>query len=980
MTINNKFPKGSEWRRWDLHVHTKDTIKNDQFKSLDFEKFCITLFKKALENKIAVIGITDYFSIDNYKRVLAFIDNIGNQTNFTDEEKIQVKNILILPNVELRMMPSTNSGSLVNIHCIFNPKYVCSLDNDFFSSIEFLGGSGKKFKMNRQGMIELGKSLDDKINDEQAYKKGINNFVVSPTDLQRICDENINFRNNTIIVVSNSSNDGASSLQKHYTLFENDQESQLDAVRRSIYCLSQAIFSSNANDIKYFLGIKQGDDKETVRKKCGSLKPCIHGSDAHSEDALFSPNNNMYCWIKSNPTFEGLKQIIFEPEDRVYIGSQKPGTKKPYFVIDHVCFLDNSDNPKFGSEPIEINQNLTTITGGKSTGKSLLLYYMAKTINPQEVKSRTETDGALVKYDLDETQNFNFEVVWKDGQRTLLKPLENYIKIEYQKRKILYIPQRYLNTLSETNIKSREALNEFVLNVILQDHTINNKYQEIIKGTKSIVKSIASEIGDLFSDQDDIKKIEEELRQAGDEKGIEAYIQTLQKKSDDIKTQSGLSDEQIQQYKNLITQENEINTEKSNLQEDKKTINDLRSTLANQINSVRSIINEHETYLNDNTVKSQFNSEFKIIDTYSLSLESAISNLTTLIDEKSNNHETNLKKINAELAPLLAIVKLQSELQAITNTLKQEQQKLNEITIKKNNLKTKKASYSIKIKSIIESYRKIISQYESLQIEFKKFEDKFGDISLAVHVNFNGDNFNSEVINSFLNKKHLKKALPADERGEEFVYKYDQIKHLSNISTIFNGLLSGEINTIKNKNTKDAVIKLLEDYFYIDFRIFYKNDSLDKMSPGKKGLVLLQLLINLSNEEWPILLDQPEDDLDNRSVYDDLVHFLKEKKNKRQIIIVTHNPNLVVGADAEEIIVANQSGQDVGRENKKFRFEYVTGSLEDAFELDAKNEPAILLRKGIRQHVCEILEGGKEAFQKREKKYNFAHSHLESAL
>ena len=143
------------------------------------------------------------------------------------------------------------------------------------------------------------------------------------------------------------------------------------------------------------------------------------------------------------------------------------------------------------------------------------------------------------------------------------------------------------------------------------------------------------------------------------------------------------------------------------------------------------------------------------------------------------------------------------------------------------------------------------------------------------------------------------------------------------------------------------------------------------MSPGKKGLVLLRLLIDLSNEEWPILLDQPEDDLDNRSVYDDLVSFVKRKKKQRQIIIVTHNPNLAVGADAEEVIVANQDGQEKGRENKKYKFEYVSGALEDTFELSETQEKAILFRKGMRQHVCEVLEGGKEAFQKRERKYSF---------
>ena len=106
--MTNNFSRGSEWRRWDLHVHTKGTNKNDQFKSKDFEIFCEVLFRKAIDNDIAAIGITDYFSIDNYKKVKDYVSKIDDETNFTESEKRQIKNILILPNVELRMLPVTD--------------------------------------------------------------------------------------------------------------------------------------------------------------------------------------------------------------------------------------------------------------------------------------------------------------------------------------------------------------------------------------------------------------------------------------------------------------------------------------------------------------------------------------------------------------------------------------------------------------------------------------------------------------------------------------------------------------------------------------------------------------------------------------------------------------------------------------------------------------------------------------------------------
>jgi ABC-type cobalamin/Fe3+-siderophores transport system ATPase subunit len=140
------------------------------------------------------------------------------------------------------------------------------------------------------------------------------------------------------------------------------------------------------------------------------------------------------------------------------------------------------------------------------------------------------------------------------------------------------------------------------------------------------------------------------------------------------------------------------------------------------------------------------------------------------------------------------------------------------------------------------------------------------------------------------------------------------------------------------------------------------------MSPGKKGLVLLKLHLSLQQAKYPILIDQPEDNLDNRTVFQELKDFIKTKKIQRQIIIVTHNANLVVATDAEQIIVANQKGQN-GTEEQEYRFEYVTGALEYSFE--SKSDKGILYDKGIKEHVCEILEGGKEAFKKRDEKYGF---------
>ena len=247
--------KGSEWRKWNFHVHTKGTNKNDQFTSSSIEDFFYIFFKSAFDNKVEAIGITDYFSIDRYLEAVDYVSEIENKENaageklFTDEEVAFIKEIFLFPNVELRMLPATDRGRLINIHCLFNPEYVPHLENDFFGHIENQDGK----KMNRHGLTDYGKELDSSLTtDEQRYKKGIDSFVIDLKTLKSVLNKNKNFRDNCILVVSNSNNDGASAVQKHYDLFENE-EGSLDGLRSSIYKISHAIFSTNIKSPSLFI-------------------------------------------------------------------------------------------------------------------------------------------------------------------------------------------------------------------------------------------------------------------------------------------------------------------------------------------------------------------------------------------------------------------------------------------------------------------------------------------------------------------------------------------------------------------------------------------------------------------------------------------------------------------------------------------------------------------------------------------------------
>jgi energy-coupling factor transporter ATP-binding protein EcfA2 len=110
--------------------------------------------------------------------------------------------------------------------------------------------------------------------------------------------------------------------------------------------------------------------------------------------------------------------------------------------------------------------------------------------------------------------------------------------------------------------------------------------------------------------------------------------------------------------------------------------------------------------------------------------------------------------------------------------------------------------------------------------------------------------------------------------------------------------------------------------------------------------LLLYLALD-DGDDRPLIIDQPEENLDPKSVFEELVTLFIEAKSKRQVIIVTHNANLVINTDADQIIVA-QSGTHVSGSLPPIT--YLTGGLENA---------------SIRKEVCDILEGGEGAFQER---------------
>jgi predicted ATPase len=153
----------------------------------------------------------------------------------------------------------------------------------------------------------------------------------------------------------------------------------------------------------------------------------------------------------------------------------------------------------------------------------------------------------------------------------------------------------------------------------------------------------------------------------------------------------------------------------------------------------------------------------------------------------------------------------------------------------------------------------------------------------------------------------------------------------------------------KKVKDREAFYEKLCSLKYLDaqYNLTVDNKHLEALSPGEKGVVLLVFYLALSKDERPLIIDQPEDNLDNQSVFCKLVKCIKEAKKKRQVIIVTHNPNIAVACDSEQIIYCSMN-------KGTYHITYRSGSIENP---------------EIKEHVIDVLEGTMPAFDLRRKKY-----------
>ncbi len=340
--------RGSEWRRWEPHIHAPGTAMNNQFRGPDAWNDYLTALEHATP-VIEAVAVTDYYVTDTYEEVLRQ-RALGRLPSAT----------LISPNVELRLDVATAKGSFVNLHLFVSPEDPQHVEElrRLLSRLQF-NVMQDRFDCTRADLIRLGKKADPTITDDSAaLAYGANQFKVNFQKLREVFSESGWAKQNILIAVAGGATDGTSGVR----------EAADQTIRREIESFAHVILAGSAQQREFWLGQRDlGPDE--IRARYGGLKPCLHGSDAHKLDDVASPFGDRFSWIKGGLEFDALRQACIDPEGRAYVGDQPPRSAMPSQVISHVRI----DDAAWAVTPdIPLNPGLVAIIGARGSGKTAL--------------------------------------------------------------------------------------------------------------------------------------------------------------------------------------------------------------------------------------------------------------------------------------------------------------------------------------------------------------------------------------------------------------------------------------------------------------------------------------------------------------------------------------------------------------------------------------------------------------------------------
>jgi len=957
---------GSEWHRWDPHLHVPGTLFNNQFNG-DWDGFLDAVEKAA--PTVEALGITDYCVLNGYKEFrkrweAGRAQNVG----------------LIFPNIEFRLSIETEKKRGLNLHLLFSPE-----DPDHITEIEralrhlTFSYKGTTYRCVPDDLMSLGRAFDPSSDaSTAALQKGAEQFKVTLEDIRTMLSDAWAAENCLVAIVTNEG-DGTAGLKK---------DAAFDALQEEIKALAHIVFSATPSDREFWLGRKPGFNREFLERTYGGLKPCLHGSDAHEVAKVLNPDQDRRCWVRAELSFTGLKQTLLEPDLRVAIGPQVPPGPAPSECIRSLVV---ANAPWLGTGTVGLNDGLVAIIGPKGSGKTALADMIADVAG-----ASIEDEAAFLLKAKEHLDKESAQLVWRDGTRTGPSRLADAgLRLFDVPTHVRYLSQQAVERLCSSDSLGRELLAEIegvVFASIPEADRLGAsgfaelrglRLEQILRARGDHLETIQRLSGVIAKeDENKAKRPLEEKRLAD----LTAKITKDEKDLGDLLPKDKKNETQQLAKVQAALEARTRELQQLNLRT--KKLMELEKEYARRSDSWRKEFEElQELYAACGLTATEWSilapsfepaarrtEMFTAAKARVTALAKTATDGTATSETEGDLSKLSLKGLQAQQELLTKAIGVETERAKKYTDLarrlaaeRQEREKLEKDLVFLRDAETRRRKavderrrvYAAVFETLVEEHVVLDELYAPLKAQLAA--ERGAEKSLEFYVRRRVDTeswvrageelLDLRTAGEFRGHGALAKAA----EGLVLAWKTGGATEVAAAMDQFIGTYMRDLMAAKRPDVplQDLGRWLFStDHVNLEYGIKYDGVDITRLSPGLRGIVLLMLY--LAVDQWdtrPLLIDQPEENLDPHSVYEELVKYFRAAKRRRQVILVTHNPNLVVNADADQVIIASSERTDP---NYLPKISYTSGGLED---------------KTTRSEVCRILEGGERAFLDRERRY-----------
>jgi ABC-type lipoprotein export system ATPase subunit len=1020
-------PRGSLWRVWDFHVHTPasfhwngEKFGDNQNRNTELVDEMISALNKA---EPAVFAFMDYWTFDGWFALKKRLEENG-------APKLTKT---VFPGIELRLAAPIRGR--LNAHVVFSNKVTDQTLRDFLSRLKL---ELTDQILSKEALINYARHVGEEKLAGHGYK--LSEVISDDAKALSAGYEIAELKSDSYKeAIKLAPEDEAVGFMPFDT---NDGLADIDRNKHYAYTLSlfekSPIFETRKNDLwAAFVGIETNGNRAWFPQFQAALKNkprlAVSGSDAHRFFGETGNNDKRgygdfpsgrKTWIKADPTWHGLLQVLKEPAKRSFIGELPQKLQQishaQTFYIDRISIKkvtgSKLEDAWLDGVELPLNPDLVAIIGNKGSGKSALADIIALLGSSQQGEHFSFLKSNRFRgKNGDPARQFVGTMHWLSGE-----PNQSNLSIDPAPDKVelvKYIPQGRFEALCNEHVAGRSQAFEAELRSVIFSHvepevrldslnfdqlieTLEKVFRARLNELRKQLKMLNEQVLALEDQLHPIKRKniaeqfklkEREYLQLKSTPPVEIaapaeHLTELQAKVTDKISEIGVEIAEIETHKaNISAQRIEISRKQRSL----KNIEDNLALIESQLNSfVESTAPDFASLgiLIEQVIKVDVHKSIlaKRQDDLSATEQSLVAGLleiesrvSALVEEKDglalelNEPQLRYQNYLAEhkiwLENLALLEGSETEPESIKGLAARLAQidKLPEDLVAK---KSERASFTRRIYEVLAEQREArASLFRPLQVLIQANKLIRDDYKLQFQANLQGS---AQAIADHLFDYVKRNAgeLRGDTESYEAVrkrfeaYSIQNADHAVAFADSMSQLFSSVSNQIeqnvpgiraimrKEKQPTDVYDYLYGlEYLEPKYTLLFQDTQIEQLSPGQRGALLLIFYLLVDKGRNPIVLDQPEENLDNETVVKLLVPVLNEAKKSRQIFMVTHNPNLAVVCDAEQIIYAQ-----FDRKNGA-KITYSAASIENS---------------QMNRTVVDVLEGTKFAFENRSEKYH----------